>query len=187
MMKTIMTTTVLFLIAFGFIGILISNHQVVQAQSAEIKEQSKNDNNLLYQDHEINKQITLQKKNGVSRFLQTSAETHTSSKKGKAIEQKKAYTKEITVEATAYTAHCEGCSGITRTGINLLENPNLKVIAVDPTVIPLGTKVYIEGYGTAVAGDIGSAIKGNRIDIYMKDRQEALDYGRRTIKIKIIS
>ncbi|QST01858.1 3D domain-containing protein [Pontibacillus sp. ALD_SL1] len=182
-----MTTAVLFLIAFGFIGILISNHQVVQAQSAEIKEKNKEDHSLLYQDHDINKQITLQKKKGVSRFLQTSAETHTPSKKGKAIEPKKAYTKEITVEATAYTAHCEGCSGITRTGINLLKNPNLKVIAVDPSVIPLGTKVYIEGYGTAVAGDIGSAIKGNRIDIYMKDKEDALDYGRRTIKIKIIS
>ncbi|KGP92185.1 hypothetical protein N780_01045 [Pontibacillus chungwhensis BH030062] len=186
-MKTIMMPAILFLIAFGFINILISNHQVVQAQSVEMKEQHQEDPTLLYQNHDINKQITLKEKKGVSRFLKTPVQAHTSSEKGQAIESKKAYKKEITVEATAYTAYCEGCSGITRTGINLLENPNLKVIAVDPNVIPLGTKVYIEGYGTAVAGDIGSAIKGNRIDIYMKNKEDALDYGRRTIKIKIIS
>ena len=48
-----------------------------------------------------------------------------------------------------------------RTGINLRANPNLKVIAVDPSVIPLGSKVWVEGYGYAVAGDTGGAIKGN--------------------------
>ena len=62
--------------------------------------------------------------------------------------------------ATAYTAYCNGCSGITTTGINLRANPNLKVIAVDPSVIPLGSKVWVEGYGYAVAGDTGGAIKG---------------------------
>ncbi|GAE45476.1 cell wall-binding protein [Mesobacillus boroniphilus JCM 21738] len=64
---------------------------------------------------------------------------------------------QITVEATAYTANCTGCSGITKTGVDLKANPNAKVIAVDPTVIPLGSKVYVEGYGYATAEDIGGA------------------------------
>merc|ERR1711974_367282 len=59
--------------------------------------------------------------------------------------------KEMTVSATAYTAYCAGCSGITRTGIDLRSNPNQKVIAVEPSVIPLGSKVWVEGYGTAIA------------------------------------
>jgi 3D (Asp-Asp-Asp) domain-containing protein len=94
--------------------------------------------------------------------------------------------KEFTVEATAYTAYCEGCSGITKTGINLRANPELKVIAVDPTVIELGTKVYVEGYGYAVAGDIGSAIKGNRIDVFIPTTSEAFKWGRKNVKITIL-
>ncbi|WP_370635414.1 3D domain-containing protein [Pontibacillus sp. HN14] len=94
----------------------------------------------------------------------------------------------VQVEATAYTAHCDGCSGITKTGINLLENPNKKVIAVDPSVIPLGSEVYVEGYGRAIAGDIGSAIQGNRVDLYMKKNSDALDYGRRqNVNVHILS
>lgn len=92
----------------------------------------------------------------------------------------------LQVEATAYTANCDGCIGITKTGINLLENPNKKVIAVDPSVIPLGSIVHVEGYGKAVAGDIGSAIQGNRIDVFIPNRSNALDFGRRhdvTVKI----
>lgn len=58
-------------------------------------------------------------------------------------------------------------------------------IAVDPRVIPLGSKVYVAGYGYAIAGDTGGAIKGNRIDILMPNRSKALDFGRRTIKIKV--
>jgi 3D (Asp-Asp-Asp) domain-containing protein len=94
--------------------------------------------------------------------------------------------KEITVKATAYTAYCNGCSGITATGINLKKNPNAKVIAVDPKVIPLGTKVYVEGYGEAVAGDKGGAIKGNKIDVHMSTSQKAKNWGVRTVKVKIL-
>lgn len=71
--------------------------------------------------------------------------------------------KTIKMSATAYTASCKGCSGITKTGLNLRKNPSLKVIAVDPKIIPLGSKVWVEGYGIAVAGDIGSAIKGKKL------------------------
>jgi 3D (Asp-Asp-Asp) domain-containing protein/LysM repeat protein len=95
--------------------------------------------------------------------------------------------KEIIVEATAYTASCEGCSGITATGIDLLSNPNQKVISVDPSVIPLGSKVYVEGYGEAIAGDTGGAIKGNKIDIFIPTKQEAINFGRKQVKVTILN
>ncbi|MDW0111366.1 ubiquitin-like domain-containing protein [Sporosarcina aquimarina] len=91
------------------------------------------------------------------------------------------------MNATAYTAHCTGCSGITATGINLNANPNLKVIAVDPGVIPLGSKVWVEGYGYAVAGDTGGAIKGNRIDLHVPNDAAARKFGRRSVKVKVLN
>ncbi|WP_203334077.1 LysM peptidoglycan-binding domain-containing protein [Planococcus beigongshangi] len=94
--------------------------------------------------------------------------------------------KEMQVSATAYTAYCAGCSGITATGIDLRSNPNQKVIAVDPTVIPLGSTVWVEGYGTAIAGDTGGAIKGNKIDVFIPSRDAALQWGRKTVTIKIL-
>lgn len=95
--------------------------------------------------------------------------------------------KTISVEATAYTAKCEGCSGITYTGVDLNKDPNAKVIAVDPSVIPLGTEVYVEGYGNAIAADIGGAIKGNRIDIHVPTKDEAFSWGRRTVNVTILN
>lgn len=92
----------------------------------------------------------------------------------------------MTVTATAYTAECDGCSGITYTGVNLLNDRNAKVIAVDPNVIPLGSSVYVEGYGYATAEDIGGAIKGNRIDIHLPTKTEAYNWGVRDVKITIL-
>jgi 3D (Asp-Asp-Asp) domain-containing protein len=94
--------------------------------------------------------------------------------------------KEFIVSATAYTAYCNGCSGITKTGINLRENPDLKVISVDPNVIELGTKVYVEGYGYAIAGDTGGAIKGNKIDVFISTKSEANKWGGKNVKITIV-
>ncbi|KMJ58216.1 hypothetical protein AB685_09890 [Bacillus sp. LL01] len=92
---------------------------------------------------------------------------------------------ELTMTATAYTATCEGCSGITATGINLLENPDMKVISVDPDVIPLGSKVWVEGYGEAIAGDTGGAIKGNKIDIFIPEYKDAINYGVQEVQVKV--
>ncbi|MCE4045962.1 LysM peptidoglycan-binding domain-containing protein [Lysinibacillus fusiformis] len=98
----------------------------------------------------------------------------------------KTASKEIIVEASAYTASCEGCSGITSTGMNLKTNPNAKVISVDPTVIPLGSKVYVEGYGEAIAGDTGGAIKGKRIDVFFPSQQDAINFGVKQLKVTIL-
>jgi 3D (Asp-Asp-Asp) domain-containing protein len=94
--------------------------------------------------------------------------------------------KQIMVAATAYTAECEGCSGTTKTGINLRENPDEKVIAVDPAIIPLGSKVYVEGYGYAVAGDIGGGIDGHEIDIFLSEEKDAVEWGRQQVKVAIV-
>ncbi len=102
-------------------------------------------------------------------------------------QESKSVSKEITVEATAYTAYCAGCSGITATGIDLRSNPNRKVIAVDPRVIPLGSRVYVEGYGEAIAGDTGGAIKGTRVDLFMASQSSALNWGRKTVKLQILN
>lgn len=93
----------------------------------------------------------------------------------------------VTVEATAYTAMCaEGCTGITRTGINLKDNPHAKVIAVDPSVISLGSHVYVPGYGNAIAGDTGGAINGYKIDLHMATEHDTVQWGRRTVQIKVL-
>ena len=94
--------------------------------------------------------------------------------------------KEVKVKATAYTAYCDGCSGITRTGLDLRSNPQSKVIAVDPTVIPLGSKVYVEGYGYATASDTGGAIKGKRIDVFKPNLVAAKNYGVKQVKVTVL-
>ncbi|USK68618.1 LysM peptidoglycan-binding and 3D domain-containing protein [Peribacillus asahii] len=94
--------------------------------------------------------------------------------------------KEITVRATAYTADCQGCIGTTATGVDLKSNPDAKVVAVDPSVIPLGSKVYVEGYGYATAEDTGSAIKGNRVDVFIPNEQDALNWGVKTVKVQVL-
>ena len=89
----------------------------------------------------------------------------------------------ITVQATAYSTNQPELSDTTATGINLNSNPN--VIAVDPNFIPLGSTITIPGYGTFIAGDTGSAIKGNRIDIHMTDLNRAMNFGRQTLTIQV--
>lgn len=91
---------------------------------------------------------------------------------------------EMYVTATAYSHEDSGTT--TALGYNIKVNPNMKLIAVDPSVIPLGKKVWVEGYGVAVAGDTGGAIKGHKIDVLMPTSQDALLWGRKTVKIVIL-
>ncbi|HLR79708.1 MAG TPA: LysM peptidoglycan-binding domain-containing protein [Bacillota bacterium] len=94
--------------------------------------------------------------------------------------------KTISVSATAYTASCDGCTGVTATGVDLNKDPDAKVIAVDPNVIPLGTKVHVEGYGYATAADVGSAIKGNKIDVHVPSKNEARNWGVRKVNVTVV-
>jgi len=94
---------------------------------------------------------------------------------------------EFYVIATAYTPYCKGCSGTSATGINLRLNSDMKVIAVDPSVIKLGSKVWVEGYGDAIAVDTGGAIKGNKIDILVQSETQAINWGVKRVRIKVIN
>ncbi len=91
----------------------------------------------------------------------------------------KRYTKKITAHATAYVATGN------RTAIGLV--PYEGIVAVDPRVIPFYTKMYIPGYGIAMAGDTGGDIIGNNIDLFFDDYHRAINWGRRDIDIYILA
>lgn len=91
------------------------------------------------------------------------------------------------MEATAYSsdpADALGGGSYTATGQNLLENP--MAVAVDPSVIPLGTHLYVEGYGEAYAVDTGGAIQGNIIDVHFPTYAQCEAWGRRQVKVTIL-
>ena len=90
----------------------------------------------------------------------------------------------LTVEATAYSYNEAGLSNYTADGTNLISEPN--VIAVDPSVIPLGSYVEIPGYGVFRAADTGGAIYGNRIDVHLVNLSDVYNFGRRTITIRVL-
>lgn len=84
----------------------------------------------------------------------------------------------IRMEATAYSG-----GGTTASGLAA----RVGRVAVDPRVIPLGTKLYISGYGYCVAADTGGAIKGNRVDLYFNTESECIQFGRRQVTVQVLS
>ncbi len=102
------------------------------------------------------------------------------------------YSKKITVNATAYDTSPEENGGYSRTALGL--TPRFGIVAVDPRVIPLGSKLYIESvddggswtYGYAIAGDTGGAIKGNRIDLCYNTKRECIQFGRRKATVYVL-
>ncbi|NCC80245.1 MAG: DUF348 domain-containing protein [Clostridia bacterium] len=121
-----------------------------------------------------------------TKVVQTVKKPSTSSivaSRGGAIPSSLSYSKAFTVEATAYAL-----DGITATGtVPRRVEGGWSTIAVDPRVIPYGTKVYVENYGYAIAEDTGGAIKGNRVDLYMNSVSAALNWGRRNVTIYILN
>ncbi|MCT8975720.1 ubiquitin-like domain-containing protein [Clostridium sp. CX1] len=116
--------------------------------------------------------------------------TYTPSRGGKVT-----YTKSMRMRATAYTADYESTGkspgnagfGITATGTVAKRNSSsYSSIAVDPRVIPLGTKLYVDGYGYAVAEDTGGAIKGNKIDLFFNSSSEADNWGVRWVNVYVV-
>ena len=92
------------------------------------------------------------------------------------------YTQVMGMEATAYLPTDGSAEGITATGIPATYG----IVAVDPDIIPLGSRVYIPGYGEALAADTGGAIYGYRIDLCMEDYYQAMDFGRRTVTVFVL-
>lgn len=104
------------------------------------------------------------------------------------------YESVITVKATAYCL-CKKCCGKspsspgyghTASGLVIVPGTDMKVISVDPNVIPLGTEVYVDGYGYAIAADTGGAIKNNKIDVYKDTHAAALAWGVKTVNVYIL-
>lgn len=100
------------------------------------------------------------------------------------------FVKAIDMVATAYDATFASTGknpghpqyGITRSGLKVRPG----IVAVDPKVIPLGTYLYVEGYGEALAADTGGAIKGNRIDLYYESPKDVAKYGKKRLKVYIL-
>lgn len=91
----------------------------------------------------------------------------------------------MSFQATGYSTQQPGLSTHTAMGIDLRVNP--RVIAVDPSLIPLGSLVEVQGMGVYVAGDTGGAINGRIIDIHFTTVSQALSWGRRTVNIRVIN
>lgn len=99
--------------------------------------------------------------------------------------------RQINVLATGYIAMCDtGCTGITATGVDVRSYPSNRIIAVDPSIIPLHSKVKIETSNGesffAVAEDTGGAIKGYRIDILKSTYSEASNFGKQSATVTIL-
>ncbi len=92
------------------------------------------------------------------------------------------FKKAINMVSTAYTPYDSGCTGVTASGMAASKG----VAAVDTSVIPFGTKLYIPGYGIAIAADTGGAINGNRIDLCYNTISEAYSWGRRNVTVYIL-
>ncbi len=90
------------------------------------------------------------------------------------------YAKVLTCKATAYH---EPEGSLTKSGTL----SRVGAIAVDPSVIPLGTKLYVEGYGYCVAEDTGGLIKGNRIDVYLDSEEECINWGVKSVTVYILN
>ena len=180
MKKTLITMITACFLVLGFSGVSSAASTTYEVQSGDTLWKIADKHNVTVKQ--------LKSWNGLKKDIintnQVLKVTKATAKKASTTSSNKDY-KTITVKATAYTASCKSCSGITATGLNLKKNPNVKAISVDPKVIPLGTKVYVEGYGEAIAADTGGAVKGKKIDVFMPSKTKALNWGVKTVKIKI--
>ena len=148
-----------------------------------VEEGSDGEKELIYQitliDGEEAERVLLEKNilsQAVSREIAVGASNRVTI--GSASRSSRGYRKSMTMVATAYTH----TGNPTFTGVM----PQRGTIAVDPNVIPLGQEVYVEGYGYAIAQDTGGAIRGNKIDVFKDTREEAINWGRRNVRVYIL-
>lgn len=150
---------------------------------------------VVYEDNNIvSKELIKEKlvKKPVNAVMEVGVEPRVVVSRGESLR----FSRAITMQASAYTAGYEstgkrpGDRGYGRTATGMTAQRG--VVAVDPRVIPLGTKLYIEStdghssYGYAVAADVGSSIKGNKIDLFYESLSDALRFGRRTVKVYVL-
>lgn len=98
------------------------------------------------------------------------------------------FKKKLSVKSTAYNHPKNSKEAYTASGMHVLRDKSgYSTVAVDPSVIPLGTKLYVEGYGYAIAADTGSAIRGNRIDLFFNTEAEASNWGVKNLDVYILN
>jgi 3D (Asp-Asp-Asp) domain-containing protein len=142
----------------------------------------------VYEDgKEVSKQIVSEKviKQPVNGIVEEGAKTLLVTSRGSFN-----FTRALNMTATAYDASYESTGkspghpqwGITYSGLRVRPG----IVAVDPRIIPLGTWLYIEGYGEALAADIGGAIKGKRIDLYYDSPSDVRRYGKKSVNVYIL-
>lgn len=141
----------------------IHNKEVDEAKTKEAAEKAKADEQAKASEEAANKAKEAQEKDSQ--------------------EVSSTYKATYTMEATAYTGDTT-----TATGVAPVRNPEgLSTIAVDPSIIPLGSKVYIPGYGEAIAADTGGAIKGHRIDLFLNSENECNNWGRQNVTLYVLA
>lgn len=152
-----------------------TNESTLSKLSNEVKEQKA----LLSKATEKEQQLLAENTSKEVAYNSTSSKGGTLSR---GMSSSVSYSRVMTMESTAYAG-----DGITASGAPTKRNPGgYSTIAVDPRVIPIGTTVYVEGYGYAVAEDTGGAIKGNIIDVFFHSESEASSWGRRSVKVYIL-
>lgn len=168
---------------------LDADKQVIEKQKDQLQNDKEDINKLKKKIEEQQKQLK-QKDRVIANFKEK--------KKGSDVQRQPMVSrskpnahKTINVVATAYIALCDtGCTGITATGLNVMNTASKNVIAVDPSVIPLHSKVKVSLPNGetfyAVAEDTGGDIKGGRIDILMATHSEAVSFGRQNAVVTIL-
>lgn len=168
----------------------VRNVEVLRTEKAQlentVKDLERQTNELINKTNELESKLTDQLQQQEQMKEQYEQQLRD---KDKQIEALKAM-KVISLRASAYTANCAGCSGFTALGYDIRKSTP-KIIAVDPRIIKLGSKVEVfvngESWGVYTAGDTGGAIKGYKCDILMSNHQDAMDFGIRNIKVRVLS
>ncbi len=137
---------------------------------------------------EVDRQVIGEKilKQAVNKITEEGARTTLVTSRGQSF----TFVKSLVMSATAYDLSYESCKknegdpyyGITASGIKAKPG----IVAVDPKVIPLGTWLYVEGYGEALAADTGGAIKGNKIDLFYESSKDVKNFGRKKLKVYVL-
>ncbi|ODJ48843.1 3D domain-containing protein [Brochothrix thermosphacta] len=161
---------------------LIAKRHNVNASELQKKNKIKNANTI-----RVGQVLTLPAKKSAAKKTTTKKKAVKKVPAKKKVVKKKAPAKKVLktvrVSSSAYSRAQRGMSNYTATGIDLRKKS--KVIAVDPKVIKLGSKVYVPGYGEAIAGDTGGAIRGKKIDVHMNSVNACYNWGRRTVNVKV--
>lgn len=150
---------------------ILANVKELEASSSSIENEIANEKKRMEEEIlQKKKQLNVSYKNNISAFSNNKEVQYS-----------------LIMEATAYEPSAISC-GASADGYTALGIPaGYGVVAVDPSVIPLGTNLYIEGYGYAIAADVGKAIKGNIIDLCFNTYEEAINFGRQTVKVYILN